>query len=337
VGGGGGGVEVPAEGLADSLRLIAELLRAPRFDEAEFAQLKQASLAGVENAKSDPAARASLTLSRHFNPYRRGHWSYAATIDEQREDITGATLAAARDCHRDFYGLSQAQLAIVGDFDADAIRALLEQLFGTWSSPAAYARIPLRARAAPPLDETIVTPDKANATLRGAIVLDVRDDDPDYAALVMANYLFGGSIDARLAARIREKEGLSYSVGSGLTVAALDRYGQWSVSAIHAPQNRTRVEAALREEIARAREQGFTAEEVERGREGYLKSRKIGRSSDGALASKLATDLFFERGFDWDARFEARVASLTREEINAAFVKHIDPAQLSLVKAGDFK
>ncbi len=31
-----------------------------------------------------------------------------------------------------------------------------------------------------------------------AILLDVRDEDPDYPALVLANHLFGGSIDARL-------------------------------------------------------------------------------------------------------------------------------------------
>jgi zinc protease len=153
----------------------------------------------------------------------------------------------------------------------------------------------------------------------------------------MANYLFGGSIDARLAARIREKDGLSYSVGSGLSVAAIDRYGQWSVSAIHAPQNRARVEAALMEEIERVRRDGFSAEEVARGKEGYLQSRKLARASDNALASKLATDLYFERTYTWDARFEAQVATLTAADVTAALVKHLDPQRLNLAKAGDFR
>ena len=137
--------------------------------------------------------------------------------------------------------------------------------------------------------------------------------------------------------RIREKDGLSYSVGSGLSVAAVDRFGQWSVSAIHAPQNRARVESAVREEIQRARTSGFSEEEVARARQGYLQSRKLARATDGALAVKLATDLFFGRGFEWDARFEAQVAALTREQVNAAFARHIDPARLNLAKAGDFK
>ncbi|MBL8378661.1 MAG: insulinase family protein [Burkholderiales bacterium] len=337
VGGTGASLEVPAAGLADSLRLVAEILREPRFDAGEFEQLKRASLAGIESGRSDPAARAGMALARHLNPYSRGHWSYASTIDEQIEDTRGATLEAARACHADFFGLSHAQLAIVGDFDEATLRPLLEELFGAWSSPRPYARIPNRVRAAPAINENLAAPDKANATLRGVLVLDARDDDPDYPALVLANYLFGGSIDARLAARIREKDGLSYSVGSGLSVSSFDRFGQWSVSAIFAPQNRARVEAALMEEIARARTQGFSEEEVARGRQGLLSNRRIGRASDGALAGKLSSDLFLGRTLAWDAALEARLAALSAAEVSAAFARHIDPARLNLVKAGDFR
>ena len=106
---------------------------------------------------------------------------------------------------------------------------------------------------------------------------------------------------------------------------------------IHAPQNRARVEAALRDEIRRAREEGFTEEEVARAIMGYLQNRKLARASDASLAGKLATDLYFGRTFEWDARFEAKVAALTRAEINAAFTKHVDPARLNLAKAGDFR
>ena len=38
----------------------------------------------------------------------------------------------------------------------------------------------------------------------------------------------------------------------------------------------------------------------------------------------------------WDANVEAKIASLTPDEINAAFRKHIDPAGMTIVKAGDF-
>ena len=337
VGGGGASVEVPAAGLEASLALIAEVLREPRFDSDEFEQLKRQSIAGIESARTDPGSVSGLALARHVNPYQRGHWAYTATLDEQLEDAKKATLADARRCHEEFFGLSQAQLAIAGDFDPAKIRAVLTQQFGAFTKPAPYVRIPARTRAAPPLAEEIVTPDKANATLRASIVLDARDDDPDYPALVLANYLFGGSIDARLAKRIREKDGLSYSVGSGLSVSSLDRWGQWSASAIYAPQNRARVEAALREEIERARRDGFSADEVAKAKDAILQSRRLGRASDMGLAGKLSSDLYYGRSYEWDGAFEDKLKAVVPDAVSAAFVKHIDPARMNVVKAGDFK
>ena len=80
---------------------------------------------------------------------------------------------------------------------------------------------------------------------------------------------------------------------------------------IFAPQNRTRVEAALNEELQRALAQGFTAEEVEAAKNGLLQARRIARTRDGALAGRLAWYLHLGRTFAWDIAFEARIAALT--------------------------
>ena len=337
VGGGGASLEVPSTTLEASLALVAEILQHPRFDAAEFEQLKRSSIAGVESAKSEPASLASLALARHINPYPRGHWAYSPALDEQLEDTRNVTLDEVKRCYSDFYGLSNAQLAVVGDFDPAILKPVLESLFGTWKSPKPFVRIPNRARAAPALNEEIRTPDKASAYLRGSLIMDIRDDDPDYPALVLANHLFGGSIDARLAKRIREKEGLSYSTGSGLSVAALDRYGSWSVSSIYAPQNKAKVETAFREELERARREGFTADEVARAKQALMQQRKLSRASDMGLAGKLASDLYLRRSYEWEGRFEQQLLAATVEQVNAAFVKYIDPARINLVRAGDFK
>src|SRR4029077_17096459 len=100
--------------------------------------------------------------------------------------------------------------------------------------------------------------DKANAVLRAGVLLKVRDDAPDYPALLLGNYLLGGSSDSRLVRRIREKEGLSYSVGSFLSADSFYERGAFGVFAIYAPQNQARVEAAVKEEIGKAFAEGFT-------------------------------------------------------------------------------
>ncbi|HYY61413.1 MAG TPA: insulinase family protein, partial [Burkholderiales bacterium] len=109
------------------------------------------------------------------------------------------------------------------------------------------------------------------------------------------------------------------------------------VAAIFAPQNRARVESAIREEIERAVKGGFSAEEVEGGKKGILQSRRLARTQDRALASRIASYLYLGRSFAWDIELESKIAALTPEQVNAALRKYIDPAKLSLVLAGDFK
>ena len=74
--------------------------------------------------------------------------------------------------------------------------------------------------------QSFETPDKAQAFFVAGMNLNLRDDDPDYPALVFGNYMLGGGfLNSRLVARIRVKEGLSYGVGSQLNAAPLDKSG----------------------------------------------------------------------------------------------------------------
>ena len=56
-----------------------------------------------------------------------------------------------------------------------------------------------------------------------------------------------------------------------------------------------------------------------------------------SLAGKLSSDLYFGRTYEWEAQFEEKLKAVTPATVSAAFVKHVDPARMNLVKAGDFK
>ena len=45
----------------------------------------------------------------------------------------------------------------------------------------------------------------------------------------------------------------------------------------------------------------------------------------------------YVRTLDWDVQMDQKLAALTLEQVNAAFRKHLDPAAITVVKAGDFK
>lgn len=333
---GGASIDTVRESLPDALRIAAEMLRQPSFPESEFNQVKQSMLTSIDAQKNDPSVRAGRSINRHLNPYPDGHWLYTPTLEERASEIAAVTLEDARRCHDEFLGASHAEMAVVGDFDPDQVAKIAEELFGDWKTPSPYERIATRYFDAAAMTQDIVTPDKANAVYRAGFNLPLRDDHPDFPALVLGNYLLGGSSDSRLWRRIREQDGLSYSVGSWLTAGSRDAAGEFGISAIYAPENRARLESAVREEIVRALEQGFTDEEVADAAKGLLKRRHLARNSNAALASRLCTYLDLGRTFKWDEQFEARIASLKAAEVSDALRRHFSLDKLSVVKAGDF-
>jgi Predicted Zn-dependent peptidases len=292
---------------------------------------------GSSSRSRSRSRSGSIAFSRYVNPWPKGHPRYTPTLDEQVADYTAVTLADARKYYDDFYGASNAELAIVGDFDQAAVAKQVADLFGSWKSAQPFARVRSVYRDRPATTVSIETPDKANAFFLGGMNIPVRDDDPSYPALVLGNYMLGGGfLNSRLATRIRQKEGISYGVGSGLSAAPQDSAGMFQAYAIYAPENAARLEAAFREEMTRAIRDGFTADELNKAREGYLQQRQLQRAQDGSLAAMLANDLFLGRTLSYDTEFERRVAALTPATLNAAMRRYIDPAKITIVKAGDF-
>ncbi|MEK6283860.1 MAG: pitrilysin family protein [Acidobacteriota bacterium] len=330
-------IQTVRENLAAVLTLAAEILREPSFPFGEFDQLKQGLLAGLEAQRSEPQTIAARAYIRHLNPYPASDVRYNATLEEGLARVKALTVEEVRKFHADFYGASNVEFAAVGDFASREIEKLTGDLFGSWKSPRPFSRLVSRYLDIPPISESFETPDKANAIFIAALRLNLGEDDADYPAMVLGNYLLGGGfLNSRLVTRIRQKEGLSYSVGSSLSANALDRNGEFSVSAIYAPQNAAKVEAAVKEEITRALKDGFTAEEVAAAKSGLLQAQQTNRSQDGALAGKLASYRFLKRTFAWDAFFEQKIAALTPDQIVAAMRRHLDPARLTVIKAGAF-
>jgi zinc protease len=333
----GATIETTRENLPAVMKLVAEILREPSFPAKEFELLKQEALTSVEEGRNEPTSIAFNAFSRHMSPYPKGHVNYVKTIDEEVADLKAVTLEDVKKFYNDFYGADHCELAVIGDFDEKEIAKLAGELFGGWKSSRPYARIPALYHDAQPMSKTFEAPDKANAFFLAGINLNLRDDDPDYPALVLGNYMLGGGfLNSRLATRIRQKDGLSYGVGSSFSAGALDKRGSFMANAIYAPQNAAKLEAAFKEELARALKDGFTAEEVKNAKSGWLKSRLVSRGQDNELVIALASGLYLDRTLVWDAEMEKKIDALTPEQILAAMRKHIDPAKITIVKAGDF-
>ena len=317
--------------------LVAEVLRQPAFAAEEFSKLVNEQLTQLEQAKSEPGTKAQIALQRHVSPYPKGHPRYAGTVEETIAEIKALKAEDARALHRDFYGAA-GELSVVGDFDDQALEAQLKKLLGDWKAVKAYQRIPDRLKEGlQPLSAKIETPDKAQAIFVAALPLAMKDGDPDFPAMVLGNYLLGGgAINSRIANRLRQKEGLSYGAGSQFSANTLDAVGNWAAFAIYAPENLARLEAAFQEELKLALEKGFTEEEIKAAKTSWLQARATSRAQDRELAGSLAGNLHVGRTMAWGGELEAKVQALGNDQILAALRRHLDPARLNVVRAGDF-
>jgi len=329
-------IETTRDNLPEVMQLVAKVMRNPDFPVAEFEQLRAQRLTSIDTQRREPDDLARQAITRQGNPYPRGHPRYQATFDEQAENLRALTVERLRAFHRDFYGSTHAQFAAVGDFDAAALRAQLEQLFAGWKPAKPYTRISGPLYQPQPTEIRIESPDRANAFFATGMHFPMRDDAPDYPAMLLANRIAGGGPGTVLYLRLRTKEGLSYSVGSQLVVSPHEPHAGWGLSAIYAPQNVKRLESAFQDEMMRIYTSGFTAQEFADGKSGLLQARRLSLAQDGDLAAALASQLELGRDMGFVANVDRALEAATLEQVNATFRKYVDPSKLVRVYAGDF-
>ncbi|MCF8238922.1 MAG: insulinase family protein [Saprospiraceae bacterium] len=325
------------ENLNEVLSLVRDILRDPVFPQEELDKLIEQNLASMEQNRSEPQAIAVRAIQRHNQEYAKGHPNYVGTLDEELAEYKDITREEVVSFYKDFVSTANATVSVVGDFDQANMTQQLEELFGDWKAPQKYARIERPYRAPKPDNLSFETPDKANAFFIASLPMEMNDESADYAAVTMGNFMLGGGfLNSRLATRIRQKEGLSYGVGSFFNAGALDKSASWGAYAIYAPENAEKLEAAFKEEIQKVITEGFTAEELEAAKSGWLQSQTVSRSQDNRLAGSLNSNLFYDRTMAWDKALEEKVMNMKVEDINAAMKRNIDPSKITIIKAGDF-
>jgi zinc protease len=319
------------------MALIRDVLRSPTFPATEFEQLREQAITFTNAQRSEPNAIASNEMARALKTYKKGDIRYTPTFDESIADYKAAKLADVKKFYSTMTGANQGHFALVGDFDAKEMEATAKSMFGDWKTAVPFKRVPRPADTPKPATLKLETPDKANALFLAALPLAVQDTMAEHDALIVINEVFGGGTQARMMERLRQKEGISYGAGSQMQASSFEPSAQLTLYAIFAPQNRSKVETAVAEELKRFVTDGVTEAELQDAKKSIEQQRKAGRSQDPALASIQLRNGRIGRTMAFSAQSDARIAAMTVADLNTAVKKLIDPAKLLHVYAGDFE
>ncbi|MGB3154027.1 MAG: pitrilysin family protein [Chitinophagaceae bacterium] len=332
-------VNTDKQNLAAALALLEDMLLHPKFDASEFDKILLDTKANYESGKSDPQTLASEKLGQLLSRYPKGHPYYAATTDENLEELSKVTLDDVKKYYTDFYGANNSVSSFVGELDKKSVTAFLLSTFGKWNSKETFKEVEPQYFETKAITETIKTPDKTNAMMLGGLNINISRKHPDYPAVIMANELLGGGafLSSRIAQRLRENEGMSYGAGSFINVEYKYNTGNWGVYAMFNPLYKGRIDSALNQEVDKAIKGGFTQEELSKSVGSWLEQNKTTLGSNENLAAIIRTFLQNDRNLSQFNEFENKVKSLSLEQVNAALRKYFDKSKLVTVYGGDFE
>ena len=322
--------------LAPSVALFADMLRKPRFDQAEIDRVKGQWIAGIRQEKVQPNGVAMRVLPGLMfgadHPYGNplsGTGTEAAISALTRDDLVGF--------HQRMMQPKGATLVVVGDTTLKEIVPVLEKHFGDWKVDAAGGAptIPAVANVKQPRVFLIDQPGAVQANIFAAELVP-SSKDAGAIAFDMANQVFGGDFTARLNMNLREDKHWSYGARSGAAGAVGQR--MWRASAPVQIDKAGESVAEIQREIAEffGGPRGTTAEELVRQQKGITLSLPGAYETAGAVMGTIASNVLYGRPDDYVFKRKAAIEAITPAEVDAA-AKTIDPNAITWVVVGDLK
>jgi predicted Zn-dependent peptidase len=327
---GSASLDVLSKDLKRGLQIFAGLIRAPAF---EPARVELAKLQAIENIRRRQDSPGSI-VGREFVKLLFG-----ADHPSARESSTGSIARITRDdlvaFHRKTIHPNGIMLGVTGDFDKPAMLALLRDVFGDWKK----GEVPVLKIGDVPQDPggkpvvRFVNKETSQTHLRLGH-LSIKEHDPDYVALAIANDILGGSsFRSRLFNDVRTKRGLAYSVGSRLISGVHDQ-GIWLMRAETKLLSTQEVISRFVVNMERMRTESVTDNELAEAKEAYVNSFVFSFASASAIVGRLIELEYDGLPMDFLQQLRARVVALTKEEILAAAKKHFNPERLTIIAVG---
>jgi predicted Zn-dependent peptidase len=314
-------------GLDRMLAILSDVLTDATYPNDEVATERDRLADRIQVAQTQPAhlARAALLKRRY------GRHPYAAATP-QVPQVRGVTAARLRGLHAERLHPHGAALVIVGDLAPGKALDAAERALSTWDGGGKEVVQPPAPDAVPGPVTLVDRPGSVQSSIRLCLPA-VGREHPDYAALQLANLVFGGYFSSRWVENIREDKGYTYSPHSSI------EHSQVTSALLLSTDVATEVTApALLEtvyELGRMATQPPGEAELEQARQYALGTLQLGLSTQSGLASLASTYSGFGLRLDYLVGHAARLSAVTRKDVAAAAARYLAPAEALTVVLGD--
>ncbi|MBS0169709.1 MAG: insulinase family protein [Nitrospira sp.] len=327
---GSASLDVLKKDLKRGLYIFADLLRRPAFEQGRVELAKLQALEGIRRRQDSPGSIVGREFAKLL--YGATHPSARETSVRSVESITREDLVAF---HRQTVHPNGIIVGVTGDFEKGEMLALLREAFGDWAKGTVPdVKIPSVAESERKTGAVrFISKDTSQTHLRVGH-LTVKETDPDYVAVAIANDILGGSsFRSRLFNDVRTKRGLAYSVGSGLRASVYDE-GVWLMRAETKLASTQEVVNRFVANMERMRNEPVTDNELEEAKEAYVNSFVFSFTSASSIVARLMDLEYDGLPKDWLQQIRDKVVKLTKDDIQRAAKVHFNPERLRILAVG---
>lgn len=275
--------QVPFDKLAGAMDVLADMYRQSKLEQVEIDRERTVVQQEIRRAHDQPGAWASELLSRATYGDQPIGWPIAGTIETvegmKRDDFVEHVAT--------YYVPSNTVLSVAGNTTHDDVMRHAEELFGSMKDHAIPATPPAQATFA---DERVIVETREIAQCNMGIALHaLARKDPDRYPLMVLNTILGRGMSSRLFKEVRERRGLAYSVGSG--VSRYNDIGTMSISAGVTLDHLEEATQVIHEQLFLLRDEAASEEEITKARDFSTGNFRLGLESTMALAQRAGEAL----------------------------------------------
>lgn len=293
-----------------SFDLLRLAINQPRFDAEPLERVRQQLVLNARDRAKDPQNRALIAWMKQIVPGD----AYDRDSGGSEETIAKLTADELRAAHARIFTRRTLQVAVVGDIDAATLGPLLDKVFGGLPEGEPVPPLPAPRPVAGPSLRVIDVDTPQSLIVFGHD--SILRNDPDFIpAYVMTEILGGDGFDSRLTNEVREKRGLTYGVGFGLS--PMDRVGFMIGSLQTANETAGQALEVARAEIARMAEEGPTQSELDEAKTYLTGSYPLRFSSNAAIANQLLGLQQQNLGIDYVSKRNSLIEAVTLDQVKA--------------------
>lgn len=312
------------------LGLAADALRRPTFPSEHVEKLRGEILTALAIRAHHTGAMASLAFDEALYP----NHPYGVSEEGYPETVSAITRDDLAHFHQAHYGPRGMIIVVVGAIKTAEAVALVEKHFGDWrAQPAPAAALPPVSKPAAAIRKDVALPGKTQSDIYLGCI-GPRRGDPDYLDARMANSILGVfGMYGRLGDVVREKHGLAYYAYSQITGGLGP--GPWQIVAGVNPKN---VELAIQlivREMERLVTKKVSAEELADNQSNFIGRMPLQLETNEGVAAQLASLEQFDLGLDYLRRYPTLIRAITRESVQAAAARYLDPERYVAAVAGE--